>query len=285
MNTKHLSFITSSLLLLTSGLFVLNSATAAPGAIADQPLQTSAAAPPNLMFMIDSSGSMNNVVPDSPYNPATDYTPAGCGSTITLQGSTSDIIFLNIVSAVPKIVVGSASAVDIDALCFEGTTNYDGKLNANSGTGDDKTTTGYFEAEYTGNYLNWYFHYDTDNTDPWTNQSMKPAPNVDSRLGIAKVASTNLINGLSNMRVGLARFDGSNGAYFEQNVKTLDSAHKTALTTSINGLVGSSSTPVSETLLDIGRYFVGNGGTNNPGALPSGSTNESVTSAGFWTNQ
>lgn len=248
-------------------------ATAAPGTLANEPLQTSARAEPNVMFMIDTSGSMNNVVPDAPYDATTDYTPAGCGSTIT-ETTTTSVIYLKIASAVPKIRYSSTD-YDLTDRCFDRTRSYSAKLNAdNASDSNNKTTSGYLQGKYTGNFLNWYFS-STDNTSTWTNQSMKPASGVNSRMNISKTAVTELVSGLSNMRIGLASFNGGDGGYIERNVQTLTTTHKANLVSSISGLSGSGSTPVAETLLDIGRYFVGSSGTANPGGLASGSTNES----------
>ena len=267
MNTKHVSYFASRLLLLVGGLLVMNSATAAPGLLADQPLQTSASAPPNLMFMIDTSGSMNNVVPDSPYDPTVDYTPADCDTVTLPMTTTTSRIDMQIVGGVPKYDIDGTD-YDLTDQCFDRTRTYNARLNANDVTdANNKVASGYLQAEYTGNYLNWYFYDTTDNNITWTIQAMKPADGVDTRMNIAKTAATGLIDGLANIRVGLARFNSGDGAYIEQNVKTLTPTHKTAITTTINGLSGSGNTPVSETLLDIGRYFVGNGGTNNPGGI------------------
>ena len=268
--SKTSSFALAGVLIVST----LNSATAidAPGSLAQQPLQTSATAQPNIMFMIDTSGSMNNVVPDSPYNSSTDYTPAGCGSTIT-KTTTTATIYLYIVAAVPKIRYSSTN-YDLTDRCFDETTSYSAKLNADTAAdASNKTPSGYLQAKYTGNFLNWYFS-STDNTSTWTNQAMKPATGVNSRLNIAKSATSELISGLANMRIGLTTFNSGDGGYIEQNVKSLTVSHKSALVTSISNLTGSGSTPVAETLLDIGRYFVGHDGSTNPGQLATGSTSE-----------
>jgi type IV pilus assembly protein PilY1 len=225
---------------------------------ANEPLHVSTFVDPNIMFLIDNSGSMSNVVPDSPYDATADYTPAGCGTTITKQGSTSNTISLRINSSTPKIRVGSGGNVDITALCFDATTTYFGKLNADTTSscgGDDFCPSGYLPAEYTGNYLNWYFS-STDNTATWTNQAMKPATGVKTRMQIAQEASKSLLDSLatSKVRVGLASYSGSNGATINQVMNNITS-NLSSMKTSIDALSPSGATPLAESLRDIAEYF------------------------------
>jgi type IV pilus assembly protein PilY1 len=244
-------------LLAASLLSVPTLGQAAQLTFANEPLHVSTFVDPNIMFLIDNSGSMSNVVPDSLYDATVDYTPAGCGTTITkiTTANTSSTQFeLRIVASVPKQRI-SGTNYDLTQRCYERTVTFFAKLNADSGTATDKSPSGYLPAEYTGNYLNWYFS-STNNTATWTNQDMKPAANVKSRMQIAKEASKSLLDSLatSKVRVGLASYNGSNGATINQVMNGITS-NISSMKTSIDALSPSGSTPLAESLRDIMEYF------------------------------
>ena len=94
MNIQPSSYFSHGLLLLAAGLLLVNVATAAPGVISQEPLQTSSSAPPNLLFHLDTSGSMRHIVPEFTA-PATPYSCSGtsliaAGSTVTLNISSGN---------------------------------------------------------------------------------------------------------------------------------------------------------------------------------------------------
>ena len=64
MNINRILKTARSLLLIPCGVLVMNTATAAPGVLSDEPLQTSSSAPPNILFHLDTSGSMQHIVPE-----------------------------------------------------------------------------------------------------------------------------------------------------------------------------------------------------------------------------
>lgn len=237
-------------------LFVPHLGQAAQLTLSNEPLHVSTFVDPNIMFLIDNSGSMSNVVPDSPYDPTADYTPAGCGTTITqVAANTSSTQFeLRIQASVPKQRIGGTN-YDFNQRCYDRTTSYYAKLNADTGSATDRSPSGYLPAEYTGNYLNWYFS-STDNTATWTNQGMKPALNVKSRMQIAQASSKGLLDSLSSarVRVGLASYNGANGATINQVMNGI-TTNITSMKTSIDALTPSGSTPLSESLRDIMEYF------------------------------
>src|SRR5690606_21506694 len=63
------------------------SSVAAPLELQDVPLFLSTGAEPNVMLMVDNSGSMSNIVPDEPYDPNTVYLTS-CPSTRRVSTST-----------------------------------------------------------------------------------------------------------------------------------------------------------------------------------------------------
>ena len=158
--------------------------------------------PPNFMFMLDNSGSMNNIVPTTPYVAATDYTASGCsGGNILGNGTEID---LRVTLGVPYIRVGSTdyrhwtAASSGSRRCFDRTTTYKARLLADSGG----SPTGYLGAEYDGNYLNWYFGNAGNATAfpliGWSDRKRLVSGSVDTRMEITKASATEVISGLIN---------------------------------------------------------------------------------------
>lgn len=212
------------------------------GSVAQQPLFLTTSAKPNIMLMLDNSGSMTNIVPEAPYDPATTYSCSG-GSLI----SSGDPIEIRISSG-PKIYHSSSNYTWGSDRCFSSNGTYNAKLYADDGT----SPSGYIGTKYTGNYLNWYFN--ANNTSPtWTTQQKKPGTN--SRLEIAKPAAKTLIDSLDSVRIGLSTYNNSDGGMLREVIGDLSAAKKTAVKTKIDAITSSGATPLAETLSDIGRYF------------------------------
>ena len=243
-------------------------------ALNDIPMAVKNNVSPNFMFMLDNSGSMSNIVPTLPYVANTDYSPGGCtGSNILGNGTQID---LRVSSGVPAIRI-RVSNIDYDyqhwtsattgssRRCFARTTTYNARLLAdNSGS-----PSGYLNAEYDGNYLNWYFGNAGNATNfPLTgwgtrkrlvNNAVGTA--VETRMEIAKRSATSVISGLNysdtspSLRVGLSAYNGGDGGALRVAIGDLNTAKRTSMLNSISALTPSGSTPLAETLADIGRYM------------------------------
>lgn len=257
---------------------------AAPGTLANVPLFTSAASKPNIMFLIDNSGSMSNIVPEAPYDPKVTYLK--CPASHILANTAQ--VDVDTTSSGPQFsqpdisgktyTLGTTTGTEG---CFDPALQYSARLNATDTT--TKKPGNYLPAEYSGNYLNWYF--DAKSTTPtWTTEQQKPG--TLSRLEIAKTAAKNLIDSLDNVRVGLSTYNNSStdttasyfqGAHIAEGVSDISAAKKTALKTKIDALTASGMTPLAESLQDIGRYFVE--GFNNTLTLHPGQTNPTTKSA------
>ncbi|SEA47858.1 PilC/PilY family type IV pilus protein [Microbulbifer marinus] len=79
---------------------------------------------------------------------------------------------------------------------------------------------------------------------------------AESRLGVAKTAAKTFIGELGNVRVGIAKFNGENGATIMQGLSSLDDASRTTLNSKIDDIQPDGKTPLAEALADLGRYFV-----------------------------
>lgn len=217
------------------------------GTISQVPLPTAASAKPNIMLLLDNSGSMNNIVPDKPFDPATVYLETCPASNLV---PASDQVELRLVDKQPQIlIVGQIPTYPWGTgpgqRCFRSTEHYLAKLNAEA--------SGYLPAEYSGNFLNWYFQ--TGNTDPvWNSSSQQKKPGTFTRMEIAKGAATALLDTLGGVRVGLATYNNGNGAKIEQGMTDI-STGRADLKAKVNALVASGSTPLAEALRDLGDYF------------------------------
>lgn len=234
------------------------------------PLFVTASVPPNIMFMVDSSGSMANAVPDDPFNAAANYlstsTPSTCtGSNLIPNGATIDLwVQSGVANATPMIRYSGnvySWGTSGSNKCFAPTGVYNARLNVDtegspsttSFSGKnwyDPATNGYLDAPFSGNYLNWYFNPVTLVGNPpvpaspavtWnTSQRIKPVPTTyeptgltQSRIQIVRAVGVNLINGLdSRLRVGLSVYNGGDGGTLRVAVNDLSvSGQRTALTT------------------------------------------------------
>lgn len=246
---------------------VAGDSVAAPLALQDVPLFVAQGAEPNVMIMLDNSGSMSNIVPDAPYDPSVDYlsncptpnrAPTGTRIDLAINGSGS--------SSSPRIRISGTSYVwgtTSGQRCFVSGTDYLAMLNTAGG--------GFLPAQYKGNYLNWYFN--AAQTVPgcattWLAGGRKPC--TKTRMEIAKTAGVNLVNSMPvAMRTGLSTYDNGDGGKLLDAVGNLTATKRAALSTAITAMTPSGNTPLAETLADIGFYFSRGATTNlilHPGA-------------------
>ncbi|MCW8127497.1 PilC/PilY family type IV pilus protein [Microbulbifer halophilus] len=79
----------------------------------------------------------------------------------------------------------------------------------------------------------------------------------ERRLDVAKAAATDVVRGLGDIRVGLARFDYEHGAEILKGLTSIsESGARSDLITKIGGIRAEDWTPLAESMADIGRYFV-----------------------------
>lgn len=220
------------------------------GTLSQVPLPSAAKAPPNIMLLLDNSGSMNNVVPDAPYDPATVYL-ASCPAANLV--STSHQVELRLVSGQPRIFIAEQTETYLwgegaGQRCFQSNGRYLANLATDGGT----APSGYLPAEYQGNYLNWYFQ--ANNTTPNWNLGQQKKPGSATRMEISKEAAKALLDSLDGVRVGLSTYNGDNGASILQAMTDIR-AGRSSLKSKVDGLVASGATPLAEALRDLGDYF------------------------------
>lgn len=252
--------------------------------LADAPLFTAASVDPNIMFLIDTSGSMSNIVPDDPYSASTTY---NCTSTKIPAGDQIDILISSAgAPSFEHVEAGktySWSASGTSGRCFDPSKDYMARLFGQGGNGKAKSPDSYLPAQYSGNYLNWYFSSSPTNWGTDAHSKRLPIPTSApysyalQRIDIAKTAATNLISSLDDTRVGLASYNGDKGGTINVGINDLTSTQRSAMAAGIDDLAPVGSTPLAESLQDIGRYFVGENNPQYDGnlILHPGQTNQS----------
>ncbi|MGN8124255.1 pilus assembly protein [Pseudomonas sp. 22082] len=226
----------------------------------DSPLLSAAAVSPNVMLMIDDSGSMNSIIYAAGFDPTVDRTPARqCNAVIGLCLSstaiTGDTIFL---SSLPTSgCAGGAYAFynnSLTPLCL--------KLPDPVGSGNTR---------YSADYISYVVSLAINNgTRDFTTGAI---PN-DYRINVARNVSTALVTSNRNLRMGLATFNPAtsnnpgNGGFIARSISDLSpvsgsvtqaqaDTNYNALISSINGLSAVANTPLAETYYEITRYMRG----------------------------
>ena len=221
--------------------FVSPAAQAAPGALANVPLFLATPVQPNVMIMIDNSGSMDNIIWATGYNNSVTYPSWGGANTTPWTADDGNVILSNINQG--PCVLGWKRGNN-------GTTTKCLRL-------PDPVTGG--NTRYTGNYLNYLF--DTNPTN--TNLTTGIIPN-DFRMNVARTVATNLVTTTAGMRFGIASFDPAeidDGGV----IRAACGSTTAALTTAIAGLTSATWTPLAEAYYEITRYFRGMRGFSNTG--------------------
>ncbi|MGA3681324.1 pilus assembly protein [Pseudomonas graminis] len=226
----------------------------------DSPLLTVGSVTPNVMLLVDDSGSMNSVIWASGFDPnANQVQVYNCNSDFNCNNVTAlDMTDTN-------FFVGNLRAGGCD-------NGYDGfykfttrtfvclKLPDPVGNGNTRYTTAYIS----------YLLYGTSLTKKdYTDGSV---PN-DYRINVARTVSAALVTSNRNLRIGLATFnpptsrDSGPGGNIARAISDLSQTTSTtasqatsnynSLISSINGLAAIANTPLAETYYEVTRYFRG----------------------------
>lgn len=263
----------AAILVFASALSIALPAHAATLSIPDTPLFLTTSVTPNVMLMIDNSGSMNNIIWDTAYNPDTrypDYSTNTCGQ-FGYNGRGELVHRGNQRCWTPED--GNLIRNVDDNHYFPGVTGERGSCNSGYREGRLNATgtarclrlpdpVGGGGTRYSGNYLNFLF--DTKVTDGTQTDLSTLIPN-DFRLAVAKSVADNLVRDNSNLRFGITVFnqpttdrDGNlvSGAPGGRVTANCGSAEATLLT-AIDNLRAETNTPLAETFYEVTRYFRG----------------------------
>ena len=219
--------------------------------VAETPLFIATSVTPNVMLVVDNSGSMESVIWASGYDPKTIYADwsrvnAGASAWTSLSGS----------------ITNSSLTSNGWRTSAPGATCAAGWSRGRTAAGTKKCLklpdpVGGGVTRWSGNYLNYLFQTYANNTD----LSTGTIPN-DYRMRVARNVATNVVNANTNLRLGLFKFNTDQGGVMLQTCNTGNTA---ALTTSIGGLSATTWTPLAEALYDVTRYFRGMASFYNAG--------------------
>jgi hypothetical protein len=178
-------------------------------------------AAPNILILFDNSGSMRTLMFHSSYNPSTVYS----GDFI------SDTIY---------------------PITSSGNYTYNSRTVYLRGGDADPLSSGTDYTRYPGNYLNWIFWHATA-----AERSSLP---TSTRIEVAKEVIKNYINGASNVRLGLMKFNydaDDGGGSIVSSISDLTTSSKSSLISAVNAIAPDSNTPLAGSLSEAWRYFQG----------------------------
>ncbi len=239
--------------------------------IAETPLFISTGVTPNVMLIVDNSGSMESIIWAKGYD-STHVYPDWSPIRLTTTGGTNPCSngtgyaegWDSLTSSVNHSTLNNTR---YRGACAGKTPPNPGSCAANftRGVSTDGLTTKCLKlpspaggsTRYTGNYLNYLFDTYAGGTDLTTGL----IPN-DYRMNVAKNVATNVVNDNTNLRMGLMAFNTDQGGRVLQACNTGNTA---ALNTSIAGLVATTWTPLGEALYEATRYFRGMSSHYNSG--------------------
>ncbi|WP_260962942.1 pilus assembly protein [Pseudomonas citri] len=226
----------------------------------DSPLLSAAAVTPNVMLLIDDSGSMSNIIWAAGFDPTVNYpqisicsADKNCNDDIPLLMSNGNISLSNL---------------------FRGgcSTGWYGFYRGNLGRVCLKLPdpVGNEGTRYTAQYLSYLLTLANGSNRDFTTGTI---PN-DYRINVARDVSTNLVANNRALRIGLATFNPPNssnsgpGGYIARAVSDLSpvsgsvtqsqaDSNYNALINAINALGAVANTPLAESYYEVTRYFRG----------------------------
>ncbi|WP_084254096.1 pilus assembly protein [Methylobacter marinus] len=246
------------------------------------------AAKPNIMLMVDNSGSMSASVTvggTTPLAPDAVTGSSSCsgsrrhsGGASTAAGATTAIT-MQVFSGSAKFCPDSGSCTGSNSTSFG---NSNGKKCFNTSKYYNISGLGVYKGDQLNRFFNTY--------NGSFNGSLGSITSSTTRLQIVKDAATSFINSLKpatgaspTVRLGLARYNNDDGGELLSAIGDLDSTKATTMINQIAGFSANAYTPLAETLSDIGRYFT-TGYTGDLVLHPGGGASTSAALADIFNN-
>lgn len=275
MKTEAVSNVRGRLLIVAvAALFtVTGPAAAAPLNLPVNPLFVSTSVQPNVMLLLDNSGSMHNIIWDSGFDPTVtypNYSTNTCGGSNNVrcwyesQGNVNLRLYRNYQTDCSN--QSSAFCNNLPGLAATGqgigpergscptTAEYRaGRLN---GTGPERCLVlpdpqGGGLTRYSGNYLNYLYH--TKVADNGTADLTATIPN-QARIQAARQVAAQIVTDNPDVRFGTSSFQTNNNG---GKIDSVCGADQATVLAQINALTASTNTPLAETYYEITRYFRG----------------------------
>ncbi len=201
-------------------------------ALSDVPLSVSTSVSPNVMLLIDNSGSMRNIIWADGYSNSTTYASWGFNS-----GN------------------GNIHLSDIDmGSCGSGGQWVEGTQGGSHKLLCLPDPVGNQRTRYNGNYLNYLFGTYADDTD-LTDGTI---PN-DYRMNVARNVASYIVTNTPGIRFGISRFFGPQSQNWGHGA-TIDAtcgSSPNTITNAVNNYTASTNTPLAEAYYELTRYFRG----------------------------
>ncbi|KPB72012.1 pilus assembly protein [Pseudomonas cannabina] len=248
---------------------------------AQAPLLSASAVPPNLMLLVDNSGSMYNIIWASGFDPTIKRSDISYFSTQCLSGLITVVCpFVSTISGDETLSLGDINGTNIITLSlrcpFGGRPVFRDNIQFCLALPDP---AGGGLTRYTANYLSYLIDQVGPNFFGVRNYLNGVIPN-DFRMNVAKTVATNLVSNNTSLRIGLATFNEPNnvdlgpGGRIARVVTDLSpvaatvdqpngvtqaqaTANINALRQAITNLNPTANTPLAETYYEITRYFRG----------------------------
>ncbi|HFD80824.1 MAG TPA: hypothetical protein ENK05_10620 [Gammaproteobacteria bacterium] len=236
---KTISRTRRNLYAVTLGLLVGTPASAIT--ISDTPLFVTAAVDPNVMLLIDTSGSMDNIVTAPGYDNKVIY-PDWSRNNSYWYKTSGNVRYSTLGrNGCPSGWKGGRNSSG---------TNKCLRLPNPSDDGDTR---------FSGNYLNYLFETYPNNSD------LRGVIPNETRMQVARQAAKDLIDQTTGVRFGSASFNYKQGGTVDAGCGTAPATVKAT----IDGYRGDSWTPLSEALYEVTRYFRGMSSYYNGGSYTS----------------
>src|SRR5690554_943626 len=229
---------------------------AAPLALTDVPLTMSTSIDPNIMLLVDDSGSMEEVIWHENYDPAGNYRSwqycNSDGNSCSYSDSAWSTLYASTTYYPNNLKRSNCSSGYSRFRRSSGGNSYQYKclkIPAPNGGGNTR---------YRGNYVR--FLLDNFNGD----LTQGAIPN-DYRMNVAREVAKDLVQNTPGMRFGLSHFNNKHGG----RVVAECGASTDSILSQIDGLKADNWTPVAESLYEVTRYFRGLSSHYNNGSYTS----------------
>lgn len=251
-NTVKIDRKTVLLLLLATAFSV----SVALAAISQFPLFLIQTSPPNVMILLDNSGSMDIIMQHPGYDPSIAYT-----GTFRNETYYQKIIYQ----------AGQADTYELEAYRradYVGGTAVAGETAVGKFVRDGierNLPLPYVNTRWDGNYLNWIFYHASESQQ----QSLTIDPGLrKTRIQTAQGVISNLVKNVSGVHFGLAKFNETTGGTNPQGgkvVATCGNLTPDNVEATVNAIVAETWTPIGEALAEMWHYFKGGTSPYNTG--------------------
>ncbi|BBB31300.1 pilus assembly protein [Neptunomonas japonica] len=234
-------------------------AIAASWALSNAPLPVSTTVKPNVMLLVDNSGSMDNIIYDADFFALVDSSDPNSG--VIDRSSQQQWQYYNSSGSWSNVSNTAGNYYKSSFKQGSCSSNYDRFRNAST-TSITKCLklpdpVGSGDTRYSGEYVNYLLNRFASGTDLSTGASGN-IPN-ETRMMVAKAVGADVVDNTAGMRFGVARFYGPSGHSYGHGA-TIDQVCGSSISSiksSLSGYSADTNTPLSEALYEITRYFRG----------------------------